>query len=206
MTVTLRTRRQTTRIGGFPRSMACCRNGSVATPCSWICAGRYDATPNRSEAGFKCQAPAVRGHNVCRMHGAAGGAPKGKPKLLIVDVLPTIRRFNWQSAGAKAKGVYKGRPVGGFDGARCLCSVDGGGSRGTRSRWTAPSMARPFGRRSACPSPALALDEGARLSTPVRRFRRSSTNRSGGTFAPRRTMAPASPSTDAPHRLGRASY
>ena len=38
---------------------------------------------------------------------------------------------------------------------------------------TMPSMARPFGRRSACPSPALALDEGARLSTPVRRFRRS---------------------------------
>ena len=34
-------------------------------------------------------------------------------------------------------------------------------------------MARPFGRRSACPSPALALNEGARLSTPVGRFRRS---------------------------------
>ena len=46
-----------------------------------------------------------------------------------------------------------------------ICFLDHGGSRGTRPRWTAPSMARPFGRRSACPSPALALDEGARLST-----------------------------------------
>src|SRR5208337_5563877 len=34
-------------------------------------------------------------------------------------------------------------------------------------------MARPFGRRSARPSPALAPNKGARLSTPVRRFRRS---------------------------------
>ena len=33
-----------------------------------------------------------------------------------------------------------------------------------------------------------------------------STNRSGGTFAPRRTMAPASPSTGVPHRLGRGSH
>ena len=28
-------------------------------------------------SGLQCQAPAVRGHSVCRMHGAAGGAPKG---------------------------------------------------------------------------------------------------------------------------------
>src|SRR5271165_7015090 len=34
-------------------------------------------------------------------------------------------------------------------------------------------MARPFGQRSAYPSPALALNEGARLSTPVGRFRGS---------------------------------
>ena len=27
-------------------------------------------------SGLKCRAPAARGHNVCRMHGAAGGAPK----------------------------------------------------------------------------------------------------------------------------------
>ena len=28
--------------------------------------------------GMRCQAPAVRGHRVCRMHGARGGAPTGK--------------------------------------------------------------------------------------------------------------------------------
>ncbi len=28
--------------------------------------------------GKPCRSPAVRGHNVCRMHGAGGGAPKGK--------------------------------------------------------------------------------------------------------------------------------
>ena len=28
--------------------------------------------------GQRCKAPAVRGWNVCRFHGARGGAPKGK--------------------------------------------------------------------------------------------------------------------------------
>ncbi len=28
--------------------------------------------------GLPCKAPAVRGWNVCRMHGAGGGAPRGK--------------------------------------------------------------------------------------------------------------------------------
>ena len=28
--------------------------------------------------GKACRAPAVRGYGVCRMHGAGGGAPKGK--------------------------------------------------------------------------------------------------------------------------------
>jgi hypothetical protein len=28
--------------------------------------------------GLPCCAPAVRGHHVCRMHGARGGAPAGK--------------------------------------------------------------------------------------------------------------------------------
>jgi hypothetical protein len=28
--------------------------------------------------GKPCRAPAVRGYRVCRMHGARGGAPKGK--------------------------------------------------------------------------------------------------------------------------------
>ena len=35
---------------------------------------RCHAESKRS--GFQCQAPAVRGANVCRMHGANGGAPK----------------------------------------------------------------------------------------------------------------------------------
>lgn len=29
-------------------------------------------------SGHPCQAPAVRGHRVCRMHGAGGGAPEGR--------------------------------------------------------------------------------------------------------------------------------
>jgi len=28
--------------------------------------------------GLPCRSPAVSGHRVCRMHGAGGGAPKGK--------------------------------------------------------------------------------------------------------------------------------
>ena len=33
-------------------------------------------------AEAKGQAPAVRGHSVCRMHGAAGGAPRGNRNAL----------------------------------------------------------------------------------------------------------------------------
>ncbi|RWE99968.1 MAG: hypothetical protein EOS43_13740 [Mesorhizobium sp.] len=36
---------------------------------------RCSAKSKRS--GIGCHAPAVRGKNVCRMHGAHGGAPKG---------------------------------------------------------------------------------------------------------------------------------
>jgi uncharacterized protein YjcR len=36
---------------------------------------RCHAKSKRS--GLRCQAPAVRGSSVCRMHGAGGGAPKG---------------------------------------------------------------------------------------------------------------------------------
>ena len=28
--------------------------------------------------GLPCRSPAVKGHRVCRMHGARGGAPEGK--------------------------------------------------------------------------------------------------------------------------------
>ncbi len=34
------------------------------------------------QSGLQCRAPAVRGHSVCRMHGAAGGAPKGNRNAL----------------------------------------------------------------------------------------------------------------------------
>ena len=36
---------------------------------------RCHAKSKRS--GIQCRAPAVRGHSICRMHGAGGGAPKG---------------------------------------------------------------------------------------------------------------------------------
>jgi uncharacterized protein YjcR len=32
--------------------------------------------------GLQCRAPAVRGHSVCRMRGAGGGAPKGNQNAL----------------------------------------------------------------------------------------------------------------------------
>ena len=37
---------------------------------------RCTATSKRTRQ--RCKAPAVRGWNVCRFHGAGGGAPKGK--------------------------------------------------------------------------------------------------------------------------------
>jgi hypothetical protein len=39
-------------------------------------APRCSATSKRT--GERCKAPAVRGWNVCRFHGARGGAPKGE--------------------------------------------------------------------------------------------------------------------------------
>jgi hypothetical protein len=41
---------------------------------------RCSAKSKRS--GLRCQSPAVRGHNVCRMHGASGGTPKGNNNAL----------------------------------------------------------------------------------------------------------------------------
>jgi uncharacterized protein YjcR len=43
-------------------------------------ASRCRAKSKRS--GLKCRAPAVRGSKVCRMHGAASGAPKGNRNAL----------------------------------------------------------------------------------------------------------------------------
>ena len=41
---------------------------------------RCRASSKRS--GGQCQAPAVRGYAVCRMHGAGGGAPRGNQNAL----------------------------------------------------------------------------------------------------------------------------
>ena len=41
---------------------------------------RCHARSKRS--GLRCQAPAVRGYSVCRMHGAGGGAPPGNRNAL----------------------------------------------------------------------------------------------------------------------------
>lgn len=38
-------------------------------------APRCSATSKRS--GLPCRAPALKGHHVCRCHGARGGAPRG---------------------------------------------------------------------------------------------------------------------------------
>ena len=43
-------------------------------------APRCRALSRRS--GLQCRAPAVRGHSVCRMHGARGGAPEGNRNAL----------------------------------------------------------------------------------------------------------------------------
>jgi hypothetical protein len=41
---------------------------------------RCHAKSKRS--GESCRSPAVRGHSVCRMHGAGGGAPQGNGNAL----------------------------------------------------------------------------------------------------------------------------
>jgi uncharacterized protein YjcR len=41
---------------------------------------RCHAKSKRS--GKPCRSPAVRGHKVCRMHGAGGGAPRGNRNAL----------------------------------------------------------------------------------------------------------------------------
>ena len=43
-------------------------------------APRCHARSKRS--GLQCRAPSVRGHDVCRMHGAGGGARKGNRNAL----------------------------------------------------------------------------------------------------------------------------
>lgn len=48
-----------------------------ANPMRWAHAAlRCRAVSKRT--GLPCKAPAVRGWRICRMHGAGGGAPRGK--------------------------------------------------------------------------------------------------------------------------------
>lgn len=53
-----------------------------AISCTHSRADRLNAAPRchakSKRSGFQCQAPAVRGKKVCRMHGARAGAPKGE--------------------------------------------------------------------------------------------------------------------------------
>jgi transposase len=51
-------------------------------PMLLTCRKHRDAVHGRSGRGKRCRAPAVRGHEVCRMHGAGGGAPKGNRNAL----------------------------------------------------------------------------------------------------------------------------
>ena len=42
-------------------------------------------------SGLPCKSPAVKGYNVCRMHGARGGAPSGKANGRFVHGSRTIQ-------------------------------------------------------------------------------------------------------------------
>src|SRR6478736_2976798 len=72
--------------GGPFRSMAPfksrSRRGRYQTKMSNNSMHRANSAPRckakSKRTGKPCQAPAVRGYRVCRMHGARGGAPKGK--------------------------------------------------------------------------------------------------------------------------------
>ena len=67
---------------------------------------RCCATSKRS--GLRCNAPAVRGYRVCRMHGARGGAPKGtangsfKHGLRTKEALQERRQLSALLAEARA--------------------------------------------------------------------------------------------------------
>jgi hypothetical protein len=59
-------------------------------------APRCSATSKRSGVG--CRAPAVRGHRVCRFHGARGGAPKGTANGRYVHGRFTCQAVNQRKA------------------------------------------------------------------------------------------------------------
>jgi hypothetical protein len=58
---------------------------------------RYRARSKRT--GKPCRAPAVQGWQVCRMHGARGGAPEGK------------RNGNYKHGGRTKEVINAGREV-----------------------------------------------------------------------------------------------
>jgi hypothetical protein len=47
-----------------------------------LCTRRCDATPNRSGAGYSAKLQPFGVREVCRMHGARGGAPQGNRNAL----------------------------------------------------------------------------------------------------------------------------
>jgi uncharacterized protein YjcR len=49
---------------------------------SWVMHQALRCHAKSKRSGLRCQAPAVRGSSVCRMHGAGGGAPKGNRNAL----------------------------------------------------------------------------------------------------------------------------
>jgi hypothetical protein len=53
-----------------------------STPCIGLCTWRRDVAPDRNGAGYSAARQRCGGRSVCRMHGAAGGAPKGNRNAL----------------------------------------------------------------------------------------------------------------------------
>src|SRR5215207_8763473 len=51
---------------------------SAINPMHWSMHQAPRCTARSKRTGQPCRAPAVSGWRVCRMHGAGGGAPKGK--------------------------------------------------------------------------------------------------------------------------------
>ena len=51
-------------------------------PHSWPMHQALRCHAKSKRSGLQCQAPAGRGHSVCRTHGAGGGAPRGNSNAL----------------------------------------------------------------------------------------------------------------------------
>jgi hypothetical protein len=53
-----------------------------STPCTTYLCTCLRCRARSKRSGLQCRSPAVKGHSVCRMHGAGGGAPKGNRNAL----------------------------------------------------------------------------------------------------------------------------